>query len=182
MVHPHGRARPYSRSRVGSADQTISCRIRRAAASAAWWPAAPIGAFPASAPGVVPIPVFVHRATGEVLRDLDVVDRVANAFETEGRGCLVHLATVAFPRQRTRCQRLRTGHRHRRRVVRKRLDPRFHARSARPAWPADLYVEGSDQHRGWFQSSLLEASARAAPPRSRPFSVTALRSTRTARK
>ncbi len=26
------------------------------------------------------------------------------------------------------------------------------------AWPADLYLEGSDQHRGWFQSSLLEGS------------------------
>jgi len=26
------------------------------------------------------------------------------------------------------------------------------------AWPADLYLEGSDQHRGWFQSSLLESS------------------------
>ncbi|MBW8881518.1 MAG: class I tRNA ligase family protein, partial [Asticcacaulis sp.] len=25
------------------------------------------------------------------------------------------------------------------------------------AWPADLYLEGSDQHRGWFQSSLLES-------------------------
>jgi isoleucyl-tRNA synthetase len=24
-------------------------------------------------------------------------------------------------------------------------------------WPADIYVEGSDQHRGWFQSSLLES-------------------------
>ena len=24
-------------------------------------------------------------------------------------------------------------------------------------WPADLYLEGSDQHRGWFQSSLLES-------------------------
>ena len=27
------------------------------------------------------------------------------------------------------------------------------------AWPADLYLEGSDQHRGWFQSNLLEGSA-----------------------
>ena len=26
-------------------------------------------------------------------------------------------------------------------------------------WPASLYLEGTDQHRGWFQSSLLEASA-----------------------
>jgi isoleucyl-tRNA synthetase len=27
------------------------------------------------------------------------------------------------------------------------------------AWPADLYLEGSDQHRGWFQSSLLTGCA-----------------------
>ena len=26
-------------------------------------------------------------------------------------------------------------------------------------WPADMYLEGSDQHRGWFQSSLLTAVA-----------------------
>src|SRR5690606_5797991 len=25
-------------------------------------------------------------------------------------------------------------------------------------WPADLYLEGSDQHRGWFQSSLLTSA------------------------
>jgi isoleucyl-tRNA synthetase len=32
-------------------------------------------------------------------------------------------------------------------------------------WPAELYLEGSDQHRGWFQSSLLEAMAtRGTPP------------------
>jgi isoleucyl-tRNA synthetase len=34
------------------------------------------------------------------------------------------------------------------------LEHREHTR-----WPADLYLEGTDQHRGWFQSSLLEASA-----------------------
>jgi isoleucyl-tRNA synthetase len=35
-------------------------------------------------------------------------------------------------------------------------------------WPADLYLEGGDQHRGWFQSSLLSAVATrgAAPYRS----------------
>ena len=33
------------------------------------------------------------------------------------------------------------------------------------AWPADVYLEGSDQHRGWFHSSLLEACAtRGAAP------------------
>ncbi len=32
-------------------------------------------------------------------------------------------------------------------------------------WPAELYLEGSDQHRGWFHSSLLEAvGTRSAPP------------------
>ena len=32
-------------------------------------------------------------------------------------------------------------------------------------WPADLYLEGSDQHRGWFQSSLLIGlGTRGAPP------------------
>ena len=39
--------------------------------------------------------------------------------------------------------------------------------SARPnlAYPADLYLEGSDQHRGWFQSSLLTSvAANGQPP------------------
>ncbi|OLC15766.1 MAG: isoleucine--tRNA ligase [Candidatus Rokubacteria bacterium 13_1_40CM_69_27] len=32
-------------------------------------------------------------------------------------------------------------------------------------WPAEMYIEGSDQHRGWFQSSLLEAmGTRGEPP------------------
>jgi isoleucyl-tRNA synthetase len=32
-------------------------------------------------------------------------------------------------------------------------------------WPAEMYIEGSDQHRGWFHSSLLEAmGTRGAPP------------------
>lgn len=32
------------------------------------------------------------------------------------------------------------------------------------SWPADLYLEGSDQHRGWFQSSLLTACATVGAP------------------
>jgi isoleucyl-tRNA synthetase len=39
------------------------------------------------------------------------------------------------------------------------------ARSAELGWPADMYLEGSDQHRGWFLSSLLVALAtRGRPP------------------
>ncbi|CAN5340173.1 isoleucine--tRNA ligase [soil metagenome] len=38
-------------------------------------------------------------------------------------------------------------------------DPAHGYSGDRPShWPADLYLEGSDQHRGWFQSSLLEGS------------------------
>src|SRR5262249_38737329 len=39
--------------------------------------------------------------------------------------------------------------------------------SVRPelTWPADMYLEGSDQHRGWFQSSLLVGlGTRGRPP------------------
>ena len=48
-------------------------------------------------------------------------------------------------------------------------------------WPADVYLEGSDQHRGWFHSSLLigVAHARRARPTS-TWSPTASRSTRRA--
>src|SRR4030095_11184886 len=39
------------------------------------------------------------------------------------------------------------------------------ARHAELGWPADMYLEGSDQHRGWFQSSLLIAlGTRQRPP------------------
>ena len=38
-------------------------------------------------------------------------------------------------------------------------DPAHGYRGDRPShWPADLYLEGSDQHRGWFQSNLLEGA------------------------
>ncbi|MDP1777448.1 MAG: class I tRNA ligase family protein, partial [Brevundimonas sp.] len=38
-------------------------------------------------------------------------------------------------------------------------DPTHGYTGDRPShWPADLYLEGSDQHRGWFQSNLLEGA------------------------
>ena len=45
--------------------------------------------------------------------------------------------------------------------------------------PADMYLEGSDQHRGWFQSSLLTGIAVTARRPTRPFSHTASRWTAT---
>ena len=54
-------------------------------------------------------------------------------------------------------------------MVRLRLVARGRARRSGPdlPWPADVYLEGSDQHRGWFHSSLLigVGDARRAPYR-----------------
>jgi isoleucyl-tRNA synthetase len=107
----------------------------------------------------VPLPLFVHKATGEPLRDQAVIDRVAAAFEEEGGD-----AWFTSPAQRW------LGNDH---------DPADYDQifdvvevwfdsgsthafvlEARPElkWPASLYLEGSDQHRGWFHSSLLESS------------------------
>jgi isoleucyl-tRNA synthetase len=106
----------------------------------------------------VPIAVFVHKGTGEVLRDPGVCERIAKAFEAEGAdvwytrdpqdflGPAYDLAAyekvddildVWFESGSTHAT-----------VLEKRPELR---------WPASLYLEGSDQHRGWFHSSLLES-------------------------
>ncbi|HEX6012530.1 MAG TPA: isoleucine--tRNA ligase, partial [Geminicoccaceae bacterium] len=106
----------------------------------------------------VPIAVFVHKDTGEVLRDPEVVERVARAFEEEGADAWW-----------TRDPQELLGNRYPADEYEKVddiLDVWFdsgctHATvlETRPElrWPASLYLEGSDQHRGWFQSSLLES-------------------------
>ena len=107
----------------------------------------------------VPIAVFVHKGTGEPLRDQKVIDRIAEAVEREGADAWFSAPPGAVPGARIRAGRLRAGHRHRRCLVRKRARRTAFVLEKRPelAWPADLYLEGSDQHRGWFHSSLLES-------------------------
>lgn len=110
----------------------------------------------------VPIAVFVNRHTGELLRDDAVNNRIAQAFEAEGAD-----AWFASPPSRFL---LPEHHPEDYEPVRDILDVWFDSGSTHsfvvenpidPAWPkkdrADLYLEGSDQHRGWFQSSLLES-------------------------
>jgi isoleucyl-tRNA synthetase len=112
----------------------------------------------------VPIAVFVNKKSGEVLRDQAVIDRIAEAFMTEG-------ADAWFASQPSRF----LGNKYDPddyEQIRDIVDVWFdsgsthafvleHATRADPAWdltsPADLYLEGSDQHRGWFHSSLLES-------------------------
>lgn len=99
----------------------------------------------------VPLPLFVHKATGEVLRDYDVVERVVKAFKEEGSDVWYTADPTRFlgpaydPADYEQIQDI--------------LDVWFDSGASHSFvlhhWTADLYLEGSDQHRGWFQSSLM---------------------------
>jgi len=106
----------------------------------------------------VPIPVFVEKRTGELLRDGKVVERVAEAFEAEGGDAWFASDPQRFLGDDYRAEDYDQ--------VTDIVEVWFESGSshafvleARPelAWPASLYLEGSDQHRGWFHSSLLES-------------------------
>ncbi len=107
----------------------------------------------------VPITVFVDKETGEVLKDAAVNGRIIEAFSAEGADAwFAEGAAERFLRP----DHDPTGFEQ----VRDILDVWFDSGSThafvledRPdlKWPADLYLEGSDQHRGWFHSSLLES-------------------------
>ncbi|KAB0682605.1 isoleucine--tRNA ligase [Aureimonas leprariae] len=106
----------------------------------------------------VPIAVFAN-ADGEVLKDEAVNERILAAFAQEGADAWF----AAGAKERF------LGNRHDAAEwtqVKDILDVWFDSGSThafclekRPdlKWPADLYLEGSDQHRGWFHSSLLES-------------------------
>tara|TARA_R110002072_G_scaffold14810_10_gene60625 strand:- start:3556 stop:6414 length:2859 start_codon:yes stop_codon:yes gene_type:complete len=107
----------------------------------------------------VPLPIFVNKQSGEPLRDQAVIDRVAAAFETEGGD-----AWFASPAQRWLGADYNAEDFDQVKDV---VEVWFDSGSSHAfvlearedlKWPADLYLEGSDQHRGWFHTSLLEST------------------------
>ena len=106
----------------------------------------------------IPLPIFVHKETGEPLRDEKVMARIVEAFESEGAD-----AWFASPPARfLGTDRVADDYEQVTDIV----DVWFDSGSTHAflleennemSWPADMYLEGSDQHRGWFHSSLLEA-------------------------
>ncbi|MDB5412077.1 MAG: isoleucine-tRNA ligase, partial [Rubritepida sp.] len=106
----------------------------------------------------VPIAVFVEKKSGEVLRDPAVMQAIVDAFRAEGADAWYQPGAA---------QRFLGNHRNPAdyEQVMDIVDVWFesgctHAFVLPPhdlPFPADLYLEGSDQHRGWFQSSLLES-------------------------
>jgi isoleucyl-tRNA synthetase len=107
----------------------------------------------------VPIAVFVNAASGEVLLDEAVNARIVEAFRQEGADAWFEAgAKERFLGNSYNAEDWEK--------VDDILDVWFDSGSThafvleqRPdlKWPADLYLEGSDQHRGWFHSSLLES-------------------------
>jgi isoleucyl-tRNA synthetase len=105
----------------------------------------------------VPIPIFVHKTTHEPLRDPAVVERVLKFFTVEGADAWYARPAQDFlgPEHKTEDYEqifdivdvwFESGSTH-----------AFVLEARGLPTPADLYLEGSDQHRGWFQASLLEA-------------------------
>ncbi|WP_194213888.1 isoleucine--tRNA ligase [Kordiimonas pumila] len=105
----------------------------------------------------VPITVFVHKDSGELLQDAGVNARIVAAVEEKGAD-----AWYITPAQDLLGSDYSADDYEQ---VQDILDVWFDSGSTHafvlegrglPS-PADLYLEGSDQHRGWFQSSLLES-------------------------
>jgi len=106
-----------------------------------------------------PLAMFVDKASGEPLRDPAVNDRIVEIISREGADAWFTRPVGDFLGNRDPAAYEK---------VEDIVDVWFDSGSTHAFtlegregthWPADLYLEGSDQHRGWFQSSLLEACA-----------------------
>ena len=106
----------------------------------------------------VPLPIFINKKTKEPLRDQKIIDRIASIYEKQGSDCWftddpkIFLGEDYNPDDYQKLNDIvevwfDSGSTHSF-VLEKRKDLK---------WPADMYLEGSDQHRGWFHSSLLES-------------------------
>lgn len=109
----------------------------------------------------VPLPFFIHTATGELHpRTMEIMDQAASMVEAGGveawsKATAESIIGNDAPDYIKSTDILDvwfdsgTTHDH---VLR-------HSHAAQSTWPADLYLEGHDQHRGWFHSSLLTSCA-----------------------
>ena len=106
----------------------------------------------------VPLPIFVSKETNKPLRDPEVIENIAKIYEKEGADCWFNDDPQKFLGKKYKkedyiqstdiCEVwFDSGSTHSF-VLEKRKDL---------TWPASMYLEGSDQHRGWFHSSLLES-------------------------
>ena len=106
----------------------------------------------------VPLPIFISKKDNKVLIDDEVFENIAKIYEKEGSDCWFSdniqrlLGTKYKAEDYVQSKDIvevwfDSGSTHSF-VLEKRDDLK---------WPASMYLEGSDQHRGWFHSSLLES-------------------------
>ena len=109
----------------------------------------------------VPIPAVTCTTCGTATLTKGLVDRAAIAFEQDGAEAWYERPIEDFLAPGFACPSCGGGAFERERDI---LDVWFDSGSSHEAvlavhpelrWPADLYLEGTDQYRGWFQSSLL---------------------------
>lgn len=112
----------------------------------------------------LPIPVFYCEDCGEIICDPSTIDSVADKFGKLGSNAWFDLeASELLPEWYT-CPKCGKDKTHFRKET-DTLDGWFDSGSSHfnvlekdgIPWPADIYLEGADQYRGWFQSSLLTA-------------------------
>ena len=109
----------------------------------------------------VPIPALDCTKCGEAVISAAIVDQAARVFEQYGADAWYERPTEEFVPAGLACPSCGGTSFEREMNI---LDVWFDSGSSHEAvlsvrpeltWPADIYLEGSDQHRGWFQSSLL---------------------------
>ena len=113
----------------------------------------------------VPIPIFFCKDCGEALIDKDAMLAVADLFGKEGSNAWYnHTAAEILPAG-TKCKKCGCTEFDKEKDI---MDVWFDSGSSHAAVcrkrgflkvPADVYLEGADQYRGWFQSSLLTSVA-----------------------
>jgi isoleucyl-tRNA synthetase len=119
----------------------------------------------------VPIPAVNCTTCGEALLTPALVERAASVFDTYGADAWYERPIEEFLPAQLSCPSCGGTTFDRERDI---LDVWFDSGSSHEAvlpfrkdltWPADMYLEGSDQHRGWFHSSLLVGlCTRGHPP------------------
>ena len=119
----------------------------------------------------VPIPAVDCTKCGEAILTSELVERAASVFDEYGADAWYERPIEEFIPGGLTCPSCSGTTFERERDI---LDVWFDSGSSHEAvlpfrpeltWPADMYLEGSDQHRGWFQSSLLVGlGTRGRPP------------------
>jgi isoleucyl-tRNA synthetase len=109
----------------------------------------------------VPIPIAYCEGCEEAVISAELMERVAQAVEKEGAGAWYRTPVKEFLPAGYACARCGKGEFRRETDI---LDVWFDSAcmasavlERRQRFPADLFLEGSDQHRGWFHSSMLVA-------------------------